>query len=273
MNALVVRLQHLQVVGPIAGAHKETLMKREGKILAALALFGLAVSLSPRAMAQGNPYPSGPIQVLTGLPIPGATYVNYTVNFTAVLTSTDITFAFRNDPGFTAMDDVSVVDITTASGNLISNGGFESNLTGWTYDNVYGATYGGAVDPTTTTNCDGHVGPRSGSNDFCDGAVGSYDAVDQVIATTIGDTYTVSYWLASYDATGHYPRTFQEFCTNGADSGGPSTSCNAVDVAVYAQGGIPLPGVPEPSSVVLLLTSLVGVGVVARKRLFQSFDI
>ena len=53
------------------------------------------------------------------------------MNFAAALTATDITFVFRNDPSFTALGNVSVTDMTHASGNFIMNGGFESGLANW----------------------------------------------------------------------------------------------------------------------------------------------
>lgn len=247
-------------------------MKRLSTIVGALAAFGLL--LSQEAKAQNNPYPLGPIQTLTGQPIP-TTWTHYTVSFVATLTATDITFAFRNDPGFTALDDVVVTDTTTSTSAGLLNGGFElaTHTSGgvagqpldWTYDNIFGATYGGAVDPAGTTNCGG-LGSHSGTSDYCDGAVGSYDAIDQVIATTVGQTYQISYWLDAFDSTGTYPvpPNFNELCTNG----GSGTGCNAVDVAVYAQAGVPTSGnVPEPSSVALLLTTVFGVGFALRKRI------
>jgi hypothetical protein len=248
-------------------------MQRHSKTLGALAVFGLMLSVNQPAKAQNNPYPVGPIQALTGQPIPSR-WTNYTVNFTATLTNTDITFAFRNDPGFTALDDVVITDLTTSTNAGLLNGGFElgTHTSGgvagqpldWTYDNIFGASFGGAVDPAGTSNC-ASLGTHSGSSNYCDGAVGSYDAIDQHIATTIGQTYQISYWLDAFDSTGTYPvpPNFQEFCNNGSSG----TTCNAVDVAVYAQAGVPVAGVPEPSSVILLLTLVVGAGFALRKRI------
>jgi len=82
--------------------------------------------------------PVGAILDLAGQPISG-TFTQYTVDFTAGVAFTDITFALRNDPAWTAIDDVSVVDVTTPAGNLIVNGGFETGAYApWDYDNVYG---------------------------------------------------------------------------------------------------------------------------------------
>ena len=66
--------------------------------------------------------PLGAILDLDGTPIPH-TYQQYSVNFTATQASSNISFAFREDPAFLFLDDVSV---TTGGGpNLLLNPGFE----------------------------------------------------------------------------------------------------------------------------------------------------
>ena len=66
-----------------------------------------------------NPPPSGAILDLSGTPIPGggnSTYQRYTVNFTANIANTAITFAFREDPAFISFANASVVDVTANNG-------------------------------------------------------------------------------------------------------------------------------------------------------------
>jgi hypothetical protein len=71
----------------------------------------------------------------------------YSASFTATLTTTDITFAFRHDPGYFAMDIVSI-----APGPGFVNSGFETgDLTGWNYDNVYGVSFAGVVSNACQT--------------------------------------------------------------------------------------------------------------------------
>src|SRR5215510_8177675 len=86
------------------------------KILRVALLGALACLLADRAFANpcppGNPPtncapPSGAILDLAGTPIPH-TYQQYSVNFIATNTTTNISFAFREDPAFLGLDDVSV---------------------------------------------------------------------------------------------------------------------------------------------------------------------
>jgi hypothetical protein len=104
------------------------------------------------AAAAGNndPPPPGAILDLNGLPIPHGSPTQYTVDFTASLANTAISLAFREDPAFFAVTDVSVMDITNPSGNLLLNGDFSLGTNGgtpvdWSFQNVHGATFQGMV--------------------------------------------------------------------------------------------------------------------------------
>ena len=214
------------------------------------------------------PPPSGALLDLAGNPLNFGAWTKYSVNFTAAFAITDLTLAFRNDPGWTLLDDVSVVDITHPSGNLLTNPGFEAgNLTGWTYDNVFGATNGGSVQ--TGTGCQGFgSAAHSGSFGWCDGATQAYDAIDQKFGTTIGDVYTVSFYQNVDDITGFSPANYQQVSTNGCVS---TSSCaggtdgNGVDTLVYV--GSTIPSVPEPSAIILLGSCVLGLVPVLRRRI------
>ena len=123
--------------------------------LPVVGVLAVAATASANPCPPGNPPtncapPNGAILDLNGLPVPHQ-YTNYTVNFVATNSTTNLSFAFREDPAFLFLDDVSLTDVTNPSGELVLNGGFESGPSGasaptdWTYLNSFGATFGGVV--------------------------------------------------------------------------------------------------------------------------------
>src|SRR6185503_12811612 len=121
------------------------------KALFATAAIAAAVCAT-HAWADNEPEPTGTqVLNLNGQAIPHA-YQQYTADFVATDSSTNLSFAFREDPAFLFLDDVSLTDVTTSSGELVTNGGFEDGVVGasapngWTYLNVFGAAFGGVVE-------------------------------------------------------------------------------------------------------------------------------
>lgn len=228
-------------------------MKRILKVvLLGLAAFLVAGQAAALPCPPGNPPtncgpPTGNIILdLAGQAVPNA-YTLYTASFVATQASTNLSFAFREDPAFLSLDDVS---LTTGGGsNLLTNPGFESGLTGWTALNTFGATFAGFVN----TGC-----ARSGTHCWWDGSVQGYDGLTQIVATTIGATYDLNFWLNDNGPL----TTFQQLSNNGNTTG---TGGNGIDVLVYA-GNIPTISVPEPGTLALLGLSLTGLAVARRRR-------
>ncbi len=238
----------------------------------AVLLIGAAVSV-PSAFASGNnnPPPTGAILDLGGaetgtaaLTVNHGTAVAESVDFTAALTSTDITFAFREDPAFISFGDVTLTNVTTSSStNLILNGDFSSGTVGtdsatdWTFVNVYGAEASG----TEEADCGGGL-----ATCWYDGSVQAYDAIDQFVTLIVGDTYDLSF---VYSDNGGLT-TFSDLSTNGNTTG---TGGNGIDILAYAQADIPPAGggsvVPEPSSLVLAATGLLSM-FGARRRMRKA---
>lgn len=212
---------------------------------------GLALGISGQAYAtaSNDPPPVGNvIYQLTGQTI-SSTYQTASATFVAGATATNLAFAFREDPAFVELSDVSMVDLTTSGPNLVSNGDFSLGLVGssaptdWAYLNTFGASSGGTVKSgcgLTANNC------------YYDGAVQAYDAINQVIDTDIGDTYQVTFSYADNGPSG----TYQSLSTDGDTTG---TGGNGRDMFVYAGNTVPVRA-PEPASFAVLGTALLGLG-------------
>jgi hypothetical protein len=177
-----------------------------------------------------------------------STYQEYTVDFTAILSNTAITFAFREDPAFIYFSSPSVTDQTIGGGNLLVNSSFSgaaytsngnsSTPVGWTYANVYGATFGGVLMPDCGVGPGGSFGV---GNCWYDGAVQAYDALTQTLATTPGHRYQIAFWIADdsdCETDGGPPCNFSDLSTNGDTT---DTQGNGIDVTVYAAAGLPAP--------------------------------
>ena len=114
-------------------------------------------------------------------------YRYYSTLYKTSSNRTVITFAFRNDPSYWCLDDVSVIDISSNI-ELVTNGGFEDNPSdGFTRCNSYGNS--------STTLFIASAYPYNGQRSFCDGSTGLPDYLSQTLNTKTGQTYRVSFWL------------------------------------------------------------------------------
>lgn len=204
----------------------------------------IAIVFAAAASANNVAPPAGAILDLSGLPIPfvfngatltGTSPVLASVSFQADLSSTAIGLAFRDDPSAVFVWNVSLVDVTKSSGNLLTNGDFTGGVytsngniaapIGWTYGNPSGGTgtLGYVANPCL---------PLSGLAGACwiDPLAGVYDTLGQSVTTTPGDRYTLSFYYGSSTTTNG--------TTVFADTSGTG---QAVDILAYASGSTPVP--------------------------------
>jgi len=191
---------------------------------------------------------------------PGAvstTETLFTTSFTADMSQTYVSFAFREIPAYWALDDTSVT-LMGSSTNLLADPGFESATVGQNIPTGWGrwiqpidvSAIGVVVSNSAAGGCGTDVPTHGGTQFWCDGSVEGYDAVYQLLPTTVGATYNINWYL-------------------GHDTGGPP-SAPGIDMLVYATdtlpiGTVPL-GTPEPGTLSLIGAGILAIGIALRKR-------
>ncbi len=108
-------------------------------------------------------------------------------------------FGFICDPSgdqYWFLDNVSVVDVTAPSVDLLQNPSFDnstSTLTGWTQSCTSTCSSGNAGQVTSGSNC-------TSTNCYVDHCYGSgaIDFLNQTFSTTVGHVYTISFWIRDF---------------------------------------------------------------------------
>ena len=234
-------------------------MNTKNLLLATALAATLGVSGQAMAFPSNVDEPTGPVLLdLNGTAIPH-TFQHYTMTFSAVTgsTSTDLGFAFRDDPAFLVLDNVSLTANTGPATNLVVDGDFDAGfaLVGWTFQNPNGALFNGNIKPNVGVG---------GTNAWNDGATQAYDTLFQSISTVGGASYTVSFDLRETSGFAN----FQRLSTNGdvTDDNG-----DGVNLVVYAGQTAPVlsgnsGGVPEPASWALMISGFGLAGTALRRR-------
>ena len=124
------------------------------------------------------------------------------------------------------------VQAGTASADLVLNGSFQTgDFTNWTQSG----------DNTFSYVSTASTGAPAGSTEAMLGTNGSNGTISQTINTTVGQAYTVSFWLASDDFL-QTPTTYFKALWNGAvettNPGLPSYTVGAFDYTQFVFTGI-----------------------------------
>lgn len=166
-------------------------------VVCVASLLGMATPIARASLiADINGNPTG------GVTPQADVWQQYHYTFSAVLSNTFLTFLFRNDPSYTALDDISLAAAGSAT-NLLQNGGLNIEATtngpngplpaNWSSVGTPGLSAAGVWTSGSPGNPPG--ASHSGAGFWEDGAVGGYDGLGQGVATTIGQSYDLSFWL------------------------------------------------------------------------------
>ncbi|CAF3565136.1 unnamed protein product [Rotaria socialis] len=116
----------------------------------------------------------------------------YSIPYTAIAEQTMITFAFRQDPGYWAIDDISMRENKTGI-EVLQNGDFENEVFAlFSYCNQQGINVTSTAYPSNNQS-------HSGTYAFVDFTANAPDYISQMLTLTIGNIYNISFFLLNSD--------------------------------------------------------------------------
>ncbi len=120
-------------------------------------------------------------------------WTQFVFNYTALSAMPTLMFGFsQSSAGYNYLDDVSVVDNSAPSIQLLSNHSFDNSTTlsnGWTTWCINSTVCGTGFPGQVLANGSCHSG-----NCFFDHCHNYYDYIAQSFSATVGNTYTISFW-------------------------------------------------------------------------------
>ncbi len=121
-------------------------------------------------------------------------WTQFSFNYTALSTMPTLIFGFAvGSSDYNYLDDVSVFDNNAPSIQLLNNPSFENSTTslnGWTTWCANATNCGTGFPGQVLANSSCHTG-----NCYIDHCRTNYDYLSQSFPATIGDIYTISFWL------------------------------------------------------------------------------